>query len=591
MTIIHIGKLSGRLEKIIDFRVGKGASERHLIILQGDNSCPATDGTQIFLPRRESHFVSEKDNELSIANSTAHEADHIREINEYFGTEVEQLREQETNLVQEFHQKNYAELKENPALAGWIDNIIEDRRIDAQRREQLPGVKKHYEETIIPAAEYLRPSIKGMSDLDSFREQYLQKALIGKTVEPVSENRKVLLEEVVVITNTADSIFKTPEVTKKVYQKFKENFDITQPISRLPPMFGTGNHSQPNTGSPQQGSGREIKPREGRDPKDKKPKRLNKGEGKLYKPSDDKDKKDSGKKDRDKENKGIERNDKDRTNLYQRAQDKYGIKVYVAEPQLTEDFAKKERSFKEKYAGEIESMRRIFRQLQLKHYGEKRDFQGQELDYEDYMQSELEFKVTGIKGNGRHFKRDTQNEQRPAFGIHADTSGSTSGDIIKGIRAAFYIIGNALSASDWNYGIYASADNLAVIKDPTKRWNDNINYSIMGLESGGNGIYLASTSSVIGDDLKRVDGNPKGLIVISDFEVCGEESKEIKIAKNLQDSKIYPFYIAIGKEHEENVRKMTREIGDEHYSVIPLNKLYELPNEMFKLFKTFGIAR
>ncbi len=172
MSTINTSKLSGRLEKLIDFRVGEGASERHPIVLQGNNSCPATDGTQVFLPRRGNHFVSEKDNELSIANSTAHEADHIREVNEYFGADVEQLREQEVNLVQEFHQRNYLELTENPALAGWIDNIVKDRRIDAERREQLPGVKKHYKETLVPAAKYLRPSVKSMSKLDAFREQY-----------------------------------------------------------------------------------------------------------------------------------------------------------------------------------------------------------------------------------------------------------------------------------------------------------------------------------------------------------------------------------------------------------------------------------
>src|SRR3989344_5415900 len=120
MSAINTSKLLGKLERLIDFRVGEGASDKHPIVLQGNNSCPATDGTQVFLPRRENHFVSEKDNELSIANSTAHEADHIREINEYFGAEVEQLREQETNLVQEFYQRNYTELKENPALACWV---------------------------------------------------------------------------------------------------------------------------------------------------------------------------------------------------------------------------------------------------------------------------------------------------------------------------------------------------------------------------------------------------------------------------------------------------------------------------------------
>ncbi len=408
-------------------------------------------------------------------------------------------------------------------------------------------------------------------------------------MDPIPEEHKNLLEEVVAVTNTADSIQRDQEVVTKIYQIFKENFDITQPISKLPSMFGTGNHSQPGTGSPQKGYGKEVKQREGRE-KGKRPKKLDKGEGKLYKPNENKDDFDKNKNKKD-ENERMEKNKKDSSDFYRQAEKKYDINVYVAEPKITEELIEKEKSFKEMYAGEIESMKRIFRQLQSKHYGDKMDFQGQELNYEDYMESELEFKVTGIKGNGKYFKRETLNEQRPAFGIHADVSGSTGGKIIEGIRAAFYIIGNSLSASDWNYGIYASSNNLLVLKDPTKKWNDGINYNIMDLESGGGGIYLASTSSVILNDLKRVEGNPKGLIVISDFKVCGDEDEEKRTAKRLQDSKVYPFYIAIGEEHEKNVRSMTKGISDEQYSVIPTDKLYELPQEMFRLFKTFGIAR
>src|SRR3989344_5514622 len=154
MSIVNTSKLLGKLEKLIDLRIGEGASEKYHLVLQDDKSCPSTDGIKIFLPRRESHFTAERDNELSIANSTAHEADHIREYNEYFGAETEQLRKKKTNLVQEFGKRNYSKLTENPALAGWIDNIVKDRRIDAERKAQFPGIKRHYEEVLKPAARY-----------------------------------------------------------------------------------------------------------------------------------------------------------------------------------------------------------------------------------------------------------------------------------------------------------------------------------------------------------------------------------------------------------------------------------------------------
>ncbi|MHA1865245.1 MAG: hypothetical protein ACTSWZ_01955 [Candidatus Heimdallarchaeaceae archaeon] len=592
MSIVNTSKLLGRLEKLIDFRVGEGASERHPIVLQGNNSCPATDGTQILLPRRENHFVSEKDNELSIANSTAHEADHIREINEYFGAEVEQLREQETNLVQEFHQRNYVELKENPALAGWIDNIVKDRRIDAQRREQLPGVKKHYEEVLAPAAEYLRPSVKGMSKLDAFREQYLQRSLIGRVVEPIPEEHRALLEEVVALTNTADSIQRDQEVVSRIYQRFKENFDITQPISRLPPMLGTGNHSHPNTGSPQQGYGKEVKSREGRE-KGKRPKKLDKGEGKLYKPNEKEDDKSGNKKDKKKEDERVGRDDKDRTNLYQQAQKEYGVRIHVVEPQFTSEIAQREESFRDRYAGEIESMKRIFRQLQLKHYGDKRDFQGQELDYEDYMQSELEFKVTGIKGNGRHFKRDTQNEQRPAWAVLADMTPSTEQyKILEQIRAGLFINAEALGVTDWPIGLFGFSNNvLYVINDFPEKYGATSSNKIMALKrEDSGGTYLGPPLRTVGSLLRRQREHPKGITIITDGE--DQNFDDAKAAmREVYDQKMYPFLVVIGKEFEKYAKGLTEDIGSDHYTLIDRNKVYELPNEMFRLFKTFGIAR
>ena len=152
-------------------------------------------------------------------------------------------------------------------------------------------------------------------------------------------------------------------------------------------------------------------------------------------------------------------------------------------------------------------------------------------------------------------------------------------------------MGNALAVSEHNYALYASEDSLYVLKSPVEKWRDEINTNIAGLKSGQGGIYLRATSSIIADDLKRVEGSPKGLIIISDFEVCGEKGDEKTICKELFDRKIYPFLIAIGEEHEENAREMVEDLGEEHYSSIPTNKIEELPEEVFRLFKTYGISR
>jgi len=595
MSVLHTSKVLGKLERIVQFRLGSDVKHKPEIVLQPDSyifgqACPATDGNQIFLPRREKHFSSERDNELSLANSTAHETDHIAEFNAYFGTEVEELRGKDANLVQEFHQRNYAELTENPALAGWIDNIVKDRRIDAQRREQMSGIERYYKEVLTPAAEYFRPSIKRMSELDSFREQFLQKALIGKTVEPVSEKHRALLNEIVDTSYRAGSINQDKEVVTQIYQKLKENFDITQPISKLPSLFGTGDHSQ-SKGSPQQGYNKNVKPREGRDnDEDKKPKKLSDEEGKPQKYDSGKDDK---KKQDDKKDEGTNKDDKDRSNLYEQAEENFGIRVYVAEPDFGENVAKWEGFLRDKYAGEIESMKRIFRQLQLKNYGDRRDFQGEELDYEDYMQADLEHKVTGIKGNGRYFKASTQNQQRPAWAVLADISPSTdpsSYNLIEQIKASLLINGEALGVTDFPFGLFAFAGDVNVVKDFPESYGPETANKIVSVQRHKNGTYLGSSLRVVGSLLKRQRERPKGITIITDGESQNIDDARDAI-NEMYDQKMYPFLIVIGKEFEKYAKHLTAHIGEEHYSVIARDKIHKLPGETFRLFKTYGIAR
>jgi hypothetical protein len=592
MSIVHTNKVLSKLEEIVSFRLGRDRSQKHPIKVQPNipfagQSGPATDGTEIFLPRKESHFTSARDNELSLANSTAHEADHIDEFYEYFGSEIEALQSQGKNLVQVYHERNHSDLTENPALAGWIDNIVKDRRIDANRREQLSGVKRHYEEVLAPAAEYFRPSIKGMSELDAFRELYLQKALIGRTVETIPEARREILEEVVAITNKSHSIYEDKESVERIYGLLKENFDITQPISRLPSLFGTGDHSQ-TKGSPQQGYGKPTKPREGREEDSSKPKKVSSGK------NDDK-KESGGSEDQRKPpiQPSKSGDDKDRDQLYQDAQNECGIRVYVAEPDFSSQVSEYETHLKYKFAGEIESMKRIFRQLQLKHYGNRRDFSGEELDFEPFMQDELESKVTGIKGQGRYFKANTQNAQRPAWAVLADISPSTDPsnyNLIEPIKASLLIQGESLGVTDYPFGLFAFSGDVYVVKDFTENYGPEISNKIVSVKRHNSGTYLGNSLRVVGSLLRRQKETPKGITIITDGE--SQNIDDAKDAINeMYDQRMHPFLIVIGGEFEKYAKHLTQDIGHEHYSIIERDRIHELPGEMFRLFKTYGISR
>jgi len=51
------------------------------------------------------------------------------------------------------------------------------------------------------------------------------------------------------------------------------------------------------------------------------------------------------------------------------------------------------------------------------------------------------------------------------------------------------------------------------------------------------------------------------------------------------------FLVVIGREFEKYAKDLTKDIGSDHYTIIDREKIHELPNEMFRLFKTFGITR
>ena len=506
-------------------------------------------------------------------------------------------------MVQEYCERNYSELTENPALASWIDNVVKDFRIDSQRRKQLPGVNRFYKEALNPATKYFRPSIKKMSELDAFREQFLQKTLLEDTLEEVPKEQRELLEDVARIAQFSDSIHNDPEVVKQIYQKFKENFDITQKIKRSPPKFNTGDNSR-TQGSPQQGYQGQTQPREGRDPNEKKPKKLSE-EGsdgkKLYEEDEDsKDKK--GKSGREEDENGDdsledERGNeelyrRDRNALYKRISEERDIDIVSLKPvdsKEARDLVQKDRIT---YAGEIESMRRIFRQLKLRHYGLRRDFEGTELDYEAIMQGDLEFLVTGVRRERRVFVKDIRNQQRPAWAVLADVSGSTGKshfNIIKPIKSALFIQGEALSVSDGSFGLFTFSDKLYIIKDFTESYTESTADKIMSM-TDISGTNLGPSLYAVGDLLRRQNEQPKGITIVTDGQANDMDYAREAIT-DLHKRKIHPFVIVIGRNLEDYARELTSEIGEDHYSVIEKDRLYELPQEMFRLFKTYGIAR
>ena len=68
-----------------------------------------------------------------------------------------------------------------------------------------------------------------------------------------------------------------------------------------------------------------------------------------------------------------------------------------------------------------------------------------------------------------------------------------------------------------------------------------------------------------------------------------KKEDERAMVKKLYDSRIFPFLICIGEEHEDHVKYLTGDIGSEHYSILSTDRTEDLPDEIFRLIRVYGL--
>ncbi|MBI5065601.1 VWA domain-containing protein [Candidatus Woesearchaeota archaeon] len=594
MAVVKTKDILPKLEKVVEFVLGRDKARQHKIDIHPDNH-PSTDGVEIFMDDEQKRFKDSKEAELDLANTTAHEADHIREFYELYGDRMNGLVEGKQNVVSVYCEENYGELEKNPALAGEIDNIVKDRRIDAKRGLENSRIGELQEKTFNPVYSYLRPSTKKMKPIDACREQLLQKTLLGKTNEPVRKEYAAAFDEMVKLTNSAESIQQDPEVVKKIYKIFDENFDITQPMSRLPNKNGKsgkgkgggsgGKGRGGGGGRPQKGysdnESDNIKPRQGRNPTDKKPKNLG-----------DDDKKEPQPKEGDGDKSDLS-NKEDRNKSYSNSGETHGIQVYVAEPSTDSSIDQKIEALSNDYGIETENMKKVFTKLQSQEKRAVRDLSGEDFDYEEYLEGELEYTMTGLKTVRKCFITETIDLPRAAWAFLSDISRSTFDyNIWREIQAAMYMIGEGVGTTQNPFALYSFASDLFVVKDFPEKYNPLVVNKLVSVKSIGirTGTNLGPSLKVIGDLLKKQPEQQKGIIVVTDGQADDfNEAKES--LKYLKDLGIHPFIILIGKQFEEYAKKLTADIGEDHYTIIERDKLHDLPEEMLRLFTKYGLAK
>jgi len=654
-------KIESELERVIDFRIGDGASERYSLVFDKKTffsliSGPAiyTDGEKIHLPSQFNLASADYDNEVMIASAVRHESDHIKEFIKLH-RELHPDKEYDPKSINQFLEDFFfkEQFKENPTLAHEIFNIVEDNRIDHKARKELPGLARFSREKEKPIYLNRRPSpkylMKKKKELSAFREFFLQKTLLDETIDEIPSKYRNLLDECVSIARAAENkdIHTSLEATEKIYLKFKENFDIKEPISQLPSFAGRG-HDKLSPGLPRKYRGY-VKPREGREegkkqasarreeeketPPEKGPqqketsskKKRNQPEKSIWEKqkerkvefrqekekeiqSKEEKKKEDGKREGRKEKRKKDLpSEKDKLsywvggNRFIRVVPKPSPGVNIIRPQSSRDNIERAHRMIEKYNGEIRAIETYFKRLEERYRGKKKARAGEEINIGEYVQAELEYEATGVRPNKKMFRKRTRSKKKAAWAILADISSSTAFGfgyrIIDYIKDALLIQGEALNYSGYPFGIFAFhsggalfreiinyKDTVYIIKDFKEDYTEESRGKIMSLSPYG-GTLMVNAIEYITSNLKKVEGMPKGFSIITDGEP--DTPRDIRdILKNLQDDGILPFLFVIGAEHEKCAQFL---IDD--YVIIKRDRLADLPKEVLRIFTTYGIMK
>lgn len=633
-------KIEPELKRVIDFRIEDGASERHPLVFDKKTFFPLisgsaiyTDGEKIYLPTQFKLALTDSDNEIMIASTVRHESDHIKEfikLNQELHPDKEYDPKSINRFLEDFFLKE--KFKENPTLAHEIFNIVEDNRIDRKAREELPGLARFSKEKEKPIYLNRRPSpkylMKKKKGLSAFREFFLQKTLLDETIDEVPPQYNNLLNECVSIARSAENkdIHASLEATEKIYVKFKENFDIKQPMSQLPPFAGRG-HSRMSPGLPKKYKG-SIKPREGREEDKKRRSAQDRKERKTLSDKEEQQKKISPKKKAKKNQpeESIPDEHKEREPGFKKEKEKidstsekdklsYWIGrgdfkkivpkpspgVNIAIPQGSHSDIERAHKTIEKYDGEIRAIESYFKRLEERYRGKRKARTGEEINIGEYVQAELEYEATGVRPNKKMFRKRARIKKKAAWAILADISSSTAFGfgyrIIDYIKDALLIQGEALNYSGYPFGIFAFhsggilfreimnyKDTVYTIKDFKEDYSEENRGRIMSLSPYG-GTLMVNAIKYISDNLKKVEGIPKGFSIITDGEPDTPEEVRESL-KGLQEDGILPFLFVIGAEHEKCAKFL---IDD--YVIIKRDRLAELPNEVLRIFTTYGIMK
>ncbi len=197
-AIVHVNEVEG-LAPFARFMSGK----QLMLEVRGGEGF-ATDRQKVYVPDHVGIFPTKKQNTRSYWVSTLHEAGHHAEGS--FELEIDRVNLSEIGFVkvedekkvlvkgkvrgeqEEFETKDAFDLYDcfsNPAVAGWLHNVLEDSRVDARNIAKWTGYADDYKADNLELLAF-RPNFTGEAT-DVF-EAFLQHIVCGKVREAIPKN-------------------------------------------------------------------------------------------------------------------------------------------------------------------------------------------------------------------------------------------------------------------------------------------------------------------------------------------------------------------------------------------------------------------
>lgn len=246
----------------------------------------------------------------------------------------------------------------------------------------------------------------------------------------------------------------------------------------------------------------------------------------------------------------------------------------------------------EKYIGLVHLIRRQFEMLRPQYRKLKRQFYGEEIDIDAFIEAKADMKA-GVTPSEKLYIKTDKRERDIAVAFLVDLSGSTTGWVIETEKEALVLMCEALQILGDKYAIFGFSGrtrkqcDFYKIKDFEETYSKEIKARISGMDASDY-TRMGPPIRHLNDILEKESAKIKIMIILSDGKP--EDFDEYKGEVGIEDTRkalieakrkhIRPFCITIDKGASDYISRM---YGDVSYII--LDDIKDLPRKLPEVYR------